>query len=254
MTAGMDHSGLEEELRELGRLLVLPPAPDVSGAVRERLAGQPPRAPRRAPRWAVPVAAAVAALLALLAATPAGQAAVARLWEFAGVVVRSGAPATPAPPGGAGTLPGQSRQDLATARRQAGFPILVPRRLGTPDVVLVADGGRVVSLIYRTGPGRPPAGTGGVSARLDEFDGTLDPVFEKVIAAPDVQVVDVNGSQAVWVPGPHSVTYLGRDGGYHEESAHLAANTLIWQSGRVTLRLEGAFSLPAALAVARSTT
>jgi hypothetical protein len=132
------------------------------------------------------------------------------------------------------------------------FPVVAPAGLGLPDQVTVSDGGRVLSLLYGPGPGRPPAGPGGVSARLDEFAGTLDLVFLKTITGP-VEYVDLPGAgPAVWIAAPHDVAYLDRDGVQHTESAHLASRTLIWQAGSVTLRLEGDFTRDDALAVAQS--
>ena len=129
--------------------------------------------------------------------------------------------------------------------------MLVPAALGVPDQVTVSDGGRVLSLIYGPGPGRPPAGPDGVSARLDQFGGTLDPVFAKTVGAA-AEFVDLPGGIAVWIDAPHDVTYLDRNGLPHNGSARLASRTLIWQSGSVTLRLEGDFTRDDALAVARS--
>lgn len=79
------------------------------------------------------------------------------------------------------------------------------------------------------------------------------PAFEKYAAVgDDVELLSVDGHQGAWVLGPHPVHYVGRDGEWYEESARLAVNTLIWQVGDVTLRLEGDFAKGEALAVARS--
>jgi hypothetical protein len=47
--------------------------------------------------------------------------------------------------------------------------------------------------------------------------------------------------------------FQDRDGGFHEGRARLAASTLAWQQGDVTLRLEGDISREKALRIARST-
>ena len=255
-----DHelAALEAELRELAQVLVLPPAPDVRAAVRARVAGAPPprlllrrdtgRGRSRGARLLVAFAA-LLALLAALAVTPAGKAAAAHLLRLVGIEFAQGASPSPH---GAGLLPGQRGVTLEAARRQAAFAVDVPGALGRPDAVAVSDEGRVVSLIYGAGPGRPAANLNGVAVRLDEFDGTLGPVFEKFLGGADVQRVTVNGGSGAWVNGPHEVFYLGRDGQVRQQSARLSARTLIWQQGNVTLRLEGEYSLEQALRVAQS--
>ena len=289
-------SRVERELTELAAALVLPPAPDLREAVRARLA-QPAsgRRPTRSnlplvPRPGIPsgrstragsawyaardrplirwVAVAVLAALALLALTPPGQAAAARLWQFAGVVFRDTGSA-PAPTSGPGTgtggataptgsagpslgaLPGQTVSDLASARRLAAFPLHVPAALGPPDVVLVGDDGSIVSLIYRPGPGRPAPDASGISARMDEF-ASSEPVFQKSVGPGSTEAVVINGSPGIWVSAPHEVAYLDRHGSFTSAPPHLAGRTLIWQLGRVTLRLEGAFTRGQALDIARS--
>jgi hypothetical protein len=238
---------LAEELRELGRWLETP-APDLTGAVRARLARQ--RA--TAPPWfaAVPrrwLAAAAAVVLALtIALVPQGRAAVAHavtgLLRFAGVEVRQGQPTPAKSPS---PLPALHSASLDEARRQAHFAIGVPTRLGVPDGVQVADPGpdgvRVVTLLYRGG-----------AVRLDEFDGQLDLAFLKTTANNDMQWVDIHGDTGVWFPTPHAVAYIDRQGVTHEETARMAGSTLVWDTGSVTYRLEGVPNLDEATAIAGS--
>ena len=149
-------------------------------------------------------------------------------------------------PGTGGSLPGERRMPLQQARHQVSFPILVPADLGRPSEVVVSDGGRVASLIYR----RTPYG----EVRMDEFAGHLDPVFfEKFIHVGDVTVVRVNGRKGIWVKGPHVLMYITRDGTPAAASARLTTgNTLIWGTPRVALRLEGNLTKTEALAIART--
>jgi hypothetical protein len=238
---------LERELRTLSARLDVPSAPDMRLAVRTRLAepaplsaGQPGR--RRA---TVKVLASVATVLILLGVaftlSPPMRAAAADFFRFAGVDVRWGEPASSVAP--TAVLPSQTSVDrVAAAQRQVDFPIDVPSRLGVPDRVVIADGGRVVSLIYTRSD---------EVIRLDEFDGTLDPVFAKVVGTEAVHL-DVSGADALWLKEPHSVTYVGRDGTPAEASARLSGATLIWQSGQVTYRLEGELNLAEAAAIAAS--
>jgi len=220
---------VEAELRELGRELDVPPAGSPTAAVRQRLQG--PAARRLHParrgtgilrRW-----------------RPA--------WRAALIVVELQQEPGPAPsPRSGAALPGERRMSLAEARRHVSFPILVPTALGRPSEVVVSDGGRVASLIYR----RTPHGL----VRMDEFAGHLDPVFfQKFIHLGDVTQVRVNGLKGLWIKGPHVLLYVTRDGTPAAASARLTTgNTLIWGTPRVALRLEGNLSRTAALAIADS--
>jgi hypothetical protein len=239
---------LAAELRALGGWLDTPEPPDLRAAVRTRLtAADEPRV-RRLPalrrRW---LAAAAALLVALaLAVLPPGRAAVAHavtgLLRFAGIEVHRGQPSvrpTPSP------LPSTRSAALDEARRRARFPVGVPARLGAPEQVLLADPGpdgapRVVSLLY----------AGGV--RLDEFDGRFEPGFEKSVAGPQTEWFEVAGRPALWLPDPHPLVYIDRQGVRHTETNRLAAASLIWTDGTVSYRLEGVPSAAEALAIAGS--
>lgn len=232
---------LERELNALGAGLAVPEPPDVRAAVRARITTPATETRRRLTgprRWAV---AAVAAVLATaVAATPQARAAVADLLRFAGVDVHWGSPDPDAP--ARAPLPGQRAvASLEAARQVVDFEVGAPAALGEPDRVLVADSGRVVSLLYGSRADR---------IRLDVFEGRLDPTFVKTIGEP-VEYVDV-GAMAVWLAGPHEVRYVDRDGVVRSESARLAANTLIWERGTVSYRLEGQLTRDRATAIAES--
>ncbi len=236
---------LARELRDLGPWLVTPTPPDVRAAVRARLSTGTPR--RSIRRW---LAAAAAILVALtIAVVPPTRTAVAHaataFLRFAGIEFDSG-PGTESPPATPSPLPGIQSAALDEARRLARFPIAVPAMLGTPESVQLADpdstgAPRVVSLLYRGG-----------TVRLDEFDGNLEPYFIKSVITGGATWTTVNGHQAVWIPTPHPVVYIDRDGVRHDETARLAAATLIWNDTAVTYRLEGPLTLHEALAIAGS--
>jgi hypothetical protein len=251
--AGWQHA-VESELRTVGRDLEVPPAGDLTAAVRQRLEVRPVRrrplpalgtgALRRRLVWRA-VLVVVAALLAVLIATPQGRAAIIQVFRFAGVELRQG-PGPARSPASSASLPGERRMSLERARRLVSFPILGPAALGQPGDVVVSDGGRVVSLIYR--------GTPYGQLRIDEFAGHLDPVyFEKFVHFADVTEVEVNGAKGLWIKGPHELMYITRDGTPAIASARLTTgNTLIWGTGQVALRLEGNLGKTAALAIANS--
>ncbi|MEU7880503.1 hypothetical protein [Microbispora bryophytorum] len=224
---------LETRLRDLGEELAMAPVPppaDVARAVRARIedGGADDRArPRAAWRpWRLSprvVAAAVAVLTAvLLGATPQGRAAVVSVLRIAGVEIHVGG-AGPLPTGVPSPLPGERRVTLEEARRSARFPVAVPSALGEPSDVRLADGGRVVTLLW---PG----------VRLDEFDGTLGVVWHKELGEPFPEQVGVVGGW--WIPRSHGVSYVPGDGGAPREE-RVAGPTLIWQHKLVGLRLEG---------------
>jgi hypothetical protein len=244
----------EAELRAVGRELDVPPASDLTVAVRRRLeeraAGRrhlPALGtgyPRRGLAWRA-VLAAVVAFLAVLIATPQGRAVVLHVLRFAGVELRQGPGPVPSP-GRSASLPGQRGMSLAQARHQVSFPILVPAALGRPGEIVVSDRGRVVSLIFR----RAPYGL----VRIDEYPGHVDPmVFEKFVHLAKVTGVEVNGNRGLWIKGPQELVYITRGGTPAVASARLTTgNTLIWGTRQVALRLEGNLSEAAALAIANS--
>jgi hypothetical protein len=254
-------AAVESELRAVGRELEVPPASDLTTAIRQRLTTavtqrrRGPVARPQIPAWrsAVPgirlgwrvALIVVAACLAVLIATPQGRAVVSHVLRFAGIDLSQQQGPVPAPANST-SLPGQRPTSLQQARRLVSFPILVPAALGPPSQVAVSDRGRVVSLIYRHS-------TYGF-VRLDEFDGHLDQVvFEKFVHFAKVTRVKVNGARALWIEGPQELVYVTRDGMIVAASARLTAgNTLIWGTSRVALRLEGNVGVTAAVAIARS--
>ncbi|PZG01744.1 hypothetical protein [Micromonospora deserti] len=234
---------LERELHDLSAWLETPEAPDVTARVRTRLAA-PARIRRR---WRYYVAAALVALLVAL--LPPGRAAVADavtgLLRFAGIVIAT-SPAPAPPTGTPSPLPSQRPAALDEAQRKVRFPIRLPAKLGQPEQVLVADVDdtgtyRVVTLLYRGG-----------ALRVDAFDGHLDPVFQKQASGPGADWVQVNDDVAVWIGGPHGLTYVDRSGQTRVETARLAASTLIWQDAGVSYRLEGDITKLEAIDIASS--
>jgi hypothetical protein len=245
---------VESELRALGREYEVPPAGDLTAAVRRRLEGQA-ASRRRMPtvragvlRYRLGWRAALVVLVAFLAvliAIPQGRAMISHVFRFAGVELRQ-EPGPMPPPRSSAALPGQRHMSLEQARHRVSFPILVPATLGRPDEVVVSDRGRVVSLIYRQ--------TRYGLVRMDEFAGHLDQVyFEKFVHSGNVTEVAVNGTNGLWVKGPQELVYVTRSGVPAVASARLSTgNTLIWATGQVALRLEGSLGKNLALAIARS--
>ncbi|MEU7847800.1 hypothetical protein AB0B74_17755 [Micromonospora parva] len=234
---------LERELRDLAAWLDTPDPPDVSARVRVRLSTPAPR--RR--RWRS--LAAVTVVTVLVAVLPPTRAAIADvvtgLLRFAGVSIAT-SPAPTSPGATASPMPGQRVVALDEAQRAVRFPIRLPAKLGPPERVLVADPDatgryRVATLLYDGG-----------ALRVDAFDGHLDLAFHKEVTPPGANWVQVNGDFAVWVDGPHVLSYVDRAGGIRRETARLAAATLIWQDNEVSYRLEGHLTRAEAIEIARS--
>jgi hypothetical protein len=237
------HDELGTELRALADWIDVPEPADQRAAVRSRL-GRPRPRPHPVRRWIIAAVAAIAGtVVAVAPARAAVVDAAGHLLRVAGIEVRrepvtGGLPARPSP------LPSLRSAALDEARRAALFPVRVPATLGTPGRVLLADpdangAPRVVTMTYRGG-----------TVRFDQFDGAASPLFLKT--APDAQWVGLGADGGIWLPGPHPVTYVGRDGAEHTETARLAGPTLIWVAGAVTYRLEGLPTVAEAGAAARS--
>jgi hypothetical protein len=270
---------LEGALADLAAAIEFPPTPDLAGAVATRLAEAPapgatPARARRRDRlaglgrlagWrrlAVVGLAAVLLAAAVLVASPGTREAVARRLGLRGVGVELGGP----PPPSVTTRPGErldlglgQRVTLEEARRRVGFPVLVPGAAGfrQPAAVYVNEavpvGGRV-DLVYRARPGLPASPFTDVGLLVTEFRGQPTPDFiKKVARAGLVEEVTVDGQPGYWFSGePHFFTYLDATGQVRDEQTRLAGNTLIWQRGDLTLRIEGEITRQEALALARS--
>ncbi|MGI5268925.1 hypothetical protein ACQEUU_07235 [Nonomuraea sp. CA-218870] len=257
---------LEAELRALAGSLDVPapPSEQVAAAVRARLeteragleteragleteragleterAGARGRRPAR--RWRTRrrvVAAVLVALVAVTAATPQGRQAVTAVLRYAGIELRLGGE-TPAPVPTPAPLPGEREVPAEEVAGQVAFPVRTLTALREPERVTVGDGGRVVSMFWPDG------------IRLDQFDGRMEPFFFKRLGAPFPEETEVDGVGGFWLRGSHPLGYITRVNG---ESVPLrqAGPTLIWQSGEVGHRLEGAPSMARAVELAGS--
>ena len=253
-----DEHEMATALAELARTVVFPPTPPIAAAVGAQLREQTPRGWRAALPWSGwrigrSLALAVVALLVLAAAAVAFGIAI-------GGLRITFAPGTP-PPLPSGAV--QSRAfgeevGLDEARRRAGFQVLVPSlaAMGQPDHVYyngVPSGG-TVSLVWGPRPGYP-ADANGIGLVITEFQAAVDPaVWEKMLyEGTTVTSTDVGGHSALWVAGgEHTFFYRDASGRRVDSSLRLVGDTLIWESGGLVLRVEGAPSLTAAAAIARS--
>jgi hypothetical protein len=246
------HAAPDTALRDLGEHLHVPTPPTpaaLTTAVLARLDAPPPRRTALLPRLVAAAVALLAALGVAMAVSPQVRAAVFEFLRVGGVELNEGPPPPLRTTEADTALPGERTVTLDEARAAAPFPVAVPERLGEPDSVLLDSGPlpggeqpRVVSLRYtRTG-----------ETRIDQFDGRLGPMFEKFTSAADVVPTTVAGHPGIWVPRPHLVLYLDRDGLLVEEAARLAGTTLIWEADGITYRIEGDLDRDQAVEIAES--
>ena len=240
-----DHE-LERALSEIGERLPSP-SRDMWPAIRERIDK------RRAHRWwalgvprsmLAPIAATVAVLLVVaLALTPDLVARAAEILGLRGVqIFRVTATPSPTPTTGANvTFTGQRAASVDEASRIAGFAVREPTALGAPDEIYVDAAPVRVTLVYRSRPGMPATALPGISALVVEFRGRLDQAVVGKTAGPDAHLesVPLNGGVATWLSGqPHQFFYFDPNGNFQPETLRLAGNTLLWEEGGVTYRLE----------------
>ena len=97
------------------------------------------------------------------------------------------------------------------------------------------------------------ADDGGYSLLITQLLATTDEqaVTKLLTSGTSVESVTVEGEPGFWIQGdPHVVILFNQDGGLVEDSARLAANTLLYIAGDRTVRIEGGLSLDQALEVA----
>ncbi len=240
---------LEEELRALGRTLVVDPPPD--DLVERVLTRLPPRRRRRPWGWLRArrrrlVAVIIAVVLLGLGLTPPVRAAVVEWLRIGGVLIRTQPPVTgpsptPQPPPRTGRT-----VTLAEARSMVSFPVGVPEAIGAPQRIAVSEDRRVVSMDW---------GSGADQVHLDQFDGELSWLFIKR-SRDSFTVVTVDGRDAVWFGSAHAVSYVDRSGLERTEQSRIAGPCLVWERPvggvLVTARLEGNLAQAEAVAAAES--
>jgi hypothetical protein len=221
---------LESELRALASEIAWPETPEPSLALVQM------RRRRRLRRPLVLTLAALAVALAATLAVPQSRGAILRLLHLRGATIRI-----------LDTLPAARERplayglgepvDAAGARGALGRPPLLPPLPQAPPLHLSPQG--VVSVLFQD-HGRP--------VLLSELE-SGGPSYLKKVAAGGTQVrwTSVEGEPGVWLAGPQHV-FVFPGGG-----TRLAGNTLVWQQGSLTLRLEGpGLTLAHALALAQS--
>lgn len=225
---------VEHALRALARELELPPAPDLAGAVGDRLrAEERSPAARRRPVLALAV---LAAALAATLAVPQARTALLELLGIGGAGVER-VETLPAVDPDAPLVPGE-RVSFAEAQRAVDFRVLAPPskdggRCGAVYLDRSLPGG-MVSVVCPSVGRRPLV--------LTQFRGAQTPYVGKLVGpGTEAAFVDVGGARGVWIEGAqHVVAFRDADGNAREATRRLAGDVLLWERGGVTYRLEGA--------------
>lgn len=251
----------ERRLRELSPEELFPDAPDVSGAVLARIDAPTGhgRLRRRSRRLTLSVTVATLAVTGTaLAAAPGLRHAIEHLFSLRGVEIHRAQRLPRVPP--RPNLHLGERMTRAAATKTARFRVLAPHVpwLGRPDGIYVdatfpTRGGKV-SLVWRPTATFPAERESGVGLLLTEFRASSLGYMDKTaVGATVVDAVRVRGARGYWLAGaPHEQVYRGVDGTIYPDTLRLAGNTLVWERGPLTLRLEGARSKRQALRIARS--
>ena len=227
---------------------------DLSAAVTRQIRAQSAPAPRHAGRLRRRVAVAlVASATIAIVAIPSARAAVTNFLDIG--VVRVHHEPAPGPVSPTADLQLGDRTTLAEARAQ--FRVVTPTAggVGTPDEVwLTRVGGGGVSLVYRAGPGLPPAENTRIGLLVQEFAGDGRSVVNKYLSGENTeQPVTITGERGVFISGGNHVLFYDTDSGAQvNESGRLVGNALIFQRGPLTIRLEGDLPQDRMVAIAES--
>jgi hypothetical protein len=74
-----------------------------------------------------------------------------------------------------------------------------------------------------------------------------------VAAGTQIAALQIEGRPGFFLSGePHEFSYFDRTGEYRQEIVRLAGNTLLWERGPLTLRLEADIDREEAVEIARS--
>ncbi|HEX5013224.1 MAG TPA: hypothetical protein VFV72_03620 [Candidatus Limnocylindrales bacterium] len=274
--AAMDDTALEGELREIASAIAYPSAGsspnDIASHVRDRISAGPPTA--RPTRGFIgwlrgrPVRRSLVVAIAVLLIVVAVAGAVGL--GVPGIRILFGGPtAWPSPSASvntsarpsatAGTL-GQSlglgtRVNLEDAERLAGLDLILPTdpAIGPPDAAYVFA--NRVALVWGERPGLPADPSSGVGLLINEFRGTVDEGYYTKVLDSDATVTPVNvgDSSGYWIGGsPHFFFYRDPTGQFVDETARDVGDTLIWNDGPVTYRLESQLDMDEAVRIAES--
>ncbi|MCU1400069.1 MAG: hypothetical protein JWN62_3178 [Acidimicrobiales bacterium] len=269
---------LEQHLVSLAQRLDVRTDDQLVADVLTRLDQQPRRVEHRATRRALLVGVAlVAAAIAVSVLVPGPRHTIAHWFGIGNTrietptIVASSAPSTttaaveqtstsaPVP-----TFP--VRLDLGQpttaddAAHRTGLPVPLVRSLGPPAGIFVVsppESGQIV-VAYPPSASVPESPLGGIGALVSSMPGIIDDgLFLKTQdPATTVDTLTFTNAagrtvQAIWLSGsPHEYVFQDRSGNPVFDTLRLATNTLLWQDGDVTYRLEATVTRDRAVEIA----
>jgi hypothetical protein len=260
MRERLDDRDLERTLSDIGGRLG-GPRRDLWPSVRERIAER-----RAQPWWSrlglnrstlAPVAATLAVILvAAFLLTPDLAARAAQVLGLPGVQIYQ-VPQSPTarPNASLPTFAGQRVATTAEASRIAGFAVRAPAALGEPSAIYVETAPVRVTIVYASVKGIPISPQAGVSAIVVEFRGTIETQIMAKAIGPGtfLDAVPLGSGVAYYLSGqPHQFFFRDPAGNLQPETLRLAGNTLLWEAGGVTYRLEAQVSKEEAVRIASS--
>jgi hypothetical protein len=234
---------LERTLLAVGGNLEVPAAPDLTGAVRARLAEG--RRPSLFSRRVLVVALAVLAVaVGAVLAVPQARSTI-RDWLGIGNVTIRYVEDLPPVEQATDDLGLGERMSLDEARERAGFRVRVPTvdGLDEPPKVYYNEESSQVAFLYGS-EDKPKLLITQADAR-----GAIEKIVNLNVTERDLVVVEP-GYAGVWLYGEkHAIFYPSTE---HEEPFRLVGNALVYEIDGVTLRLEAEISKDEALRIARS--
>mgnify|MGYP006315407353 FL=1 len=227
----------------VGRNLDVPAAPDLTGAVRARLAEG--RRPSLFSRRVLVVALAVLAVaVGAVLAVPQARSTIKDWLGIGNVTIRY---VEELPPVEQATddLGLGEQMSLEEARERAGFQIRVPtvEGLDDPPKVFYNESSSQVAFLY--GPEDQPK----LLITQADARGAIEKIVNLNVTERELVVVEP-GYAGVWLYGEkHAIFYPSTD---HEEPFRLVGNALVYEIDGVTARIEAEISKDEALRIARS--
>jgi len=170
------------------------------------------------------------------------------------------APTVPIPPELGHELLLGSPTTLADATPRLAYVSLPPpTTLGLPDAVYLLDpppGGQL-SYVYLPRDDLPEVDATGVGVLVSQFPGTTDDtlVGKMLEGGTTLEIVRVGSATGFWIAGqPHVFMYKNAQGNVRQDTLRLASNTLIWDVGGVTVRIESNLPKDQVIDIAESMT
>jgi hypothetical protein len=251
--ARQELDALEAALTDLAAGIEWPPTPSLAGAVSAQIRAQSSRASAWRPARRGLLLGLLAALLLVGAAAAIGIA-------LGGLRIISGGPppGSPLPDAVVAERGFGEETDVATAAESMGVSaLMVPDlpALGSPDHVFFDSRTQAAALTWGSREGLPADPDTGLGIVITQFRADIGPeTFEKVIhEGTSLEPIAIGDATGYWIEGgEHYFLFRDADGQVLDATIRLVGTTLMWERDGLTLRIEGAPDLDAAVRIAES--